>query len=250
EGGGRGGVRAGAFAVLVVWGGVGGGRRVWGAVWGAVGLLRKEGGVVGPGLVVGGWGLLGGGGGGGGGGESLRRPPRRRMVTYAVCWLLAGLVCLTVREVVLHPYARSHDLAAAFQRASPVQVRLTAVAALADVARLLLFPLALRADYSPGERTTGPSPLDWRFGLGLLVLATWVALLALAWRRQRRLEAYGLAWMALAYAPVANFLFPIGVVVAERTQYLPSVGLALAVPALAPQLRGRARGPVLAALTV
>jgi len=172
------------------------------------------------------------------------------MVTYAVCWLLAGLVCLTVREVVLHPYARSHDLAAAFQRASPVQVRLTAVAALADVARLLLFPLALRADYSPGERTTVPSPLDWRFGLGLLVLATWVALLALAWRRQRRLEAYGLAWMALAYAPVANFLFPIGVVVAERTQYLPSVGLALAVAGLARNLRGRALGLVVGAMAV
>src|SRR3989475_306842 len=137
-----------------------------------------------------------------------------------------------------------------FQRAGPVQVRLTAVAALADVARLLLFPLALRADYSPGERTTVLSPLDWRFGLGLLVLATWVALLALAWRRQRRLEAYGLAWMALAYAPVANFLFPIGVVVAERTQYLPSVGLALAVAGLARNLRGRALGLVVGAIAV
>src|SRR5207247_756404 len=62
--------------------------------------------------------------------------------------------------------------------------------------------------------------------------------------------AYGLAWMALAYAPVANFLFPIGVVVAERTQYLPSVGLALAVAGLARNLRGRALGLVVGAMAV
>ena len=253
---GRAELMAAAFTLLAVYAAVEADRPVWSAVCWALGLLSKEVAVVAPALVVAGWGLLGAGGAGGaggeggGGGESLRRPPRRRMVTYAVCWLLAGLVCLTVREVVLHPYARSHDLAAAFQRASPVQVRLTAVAALADVARLLLFPLALRADYSPGERTTVPSPLEWRFGLGLLVLATWAALVALAWRRQRRLEAYGLAWMALAYAPVANFLFPIGVVVAERTQYLPSVGLALAVAGLARNLRGRALGLVVGAMAV
>src|SRR5256712_14190241 len=56
--------------------------------------------------------------------------------------------------------------------------------------------------------------------------------------------------MALAYAPVANFLFPIGVVVAERTQYLPSVGLALAVAGLARNLRGRALGLVVGAIAV
>ena len=59
------------------------------------------------------------------------------------------------------------------------------------------------------------------------------------WRRGRRIEALGLAWIALAYAPVANLLFPIGVLLAERTLYLPSVGLALAAGALAKNLRGR-----------
>src|SRR5207237_10513992 len=52
-------------------------------------------------------------------------------------------------------------------------------------------------------------------------------LLAVAWRRQRRLEAYGLGWIAIAFLPVSNLLFSTGVLLAERTLYLPSVGLVL-----------------------
>src|SRR2546428_739769 len=59
-------------------------------------------------------------------------------------------------------------------------------------------------------------------------LAVWAVLLGLAWRRRRRVEAYGLAWIALAFLPVANLLFPVGILIGERTLYLPSAGLALA----------------------
>jgi hypothetical protein len=50
----------------------------------------------------------------------------------------------------------------------------------------------------------------------------------MAWRRGRRVEAFGLGWIAIALSPVANLLFPTGILVAERTLYLPSVGLVLA----------------------
>jgi hypothetical protein len=50
------------------------------------------------------------------------------------------------------------------------------------------------------------------------------------------MEAFGLGWVAIAILPVANLLFPTGVLVAERTLYLPSVGLALAVGAWARNL--------------
>src|SRR5207302_5552738 len=43
------------------------------------------------------------------------------------------------------------------------------------------------------------------------------------------LEAFRLGWIAIAYLPVANLLFPPGILIAERTLYLPSAGLALAV---------------------
>src|SRR5207244_2073473 len=76
-----------------------------------------------------------------------------------------------------------------FFRGSHMAVRLTATAAFADVTRLLLFPLRLRVDYSPAERTLVTTPLDPRFALGLLCFAVWAALLWLAWRRGRRIEA-------------------------------------------------------------
>ncbi|HYL70553.1 MAG TPA: hypothetical protein VEY89_04545, partial [Candidatus Dormibacteraeota bacterium] len=116
---------------------------------------------------------------------------------------------------------------------------LTAVSALTDVARLLVFPLTLRVDYGPAERTLVTSPLDSRFLLGCLCLGLWAVLLWRAWRARRTVETYGLGWIALALLPVANLLFPVGVLVAERTLYLPSVGLALAAGAALKDLAGR-----------
>src|SRR3989449_816156 len=121
--------------------------------------------------------------------------------------------------------------AAVFLGESAFAGRLTALAALGDVLRLLVFPLTLRADYSPAERTIVRSLLDGRFLIGLACLALWAGLLVMAWRRQRRVEAYGLGWIAIAFLPVSNLLFSTGVLLAERTLYLPSVGLALAAGA-------------------
>ena len=141
-------------------------------------------------------------------------------------------------------------VAPVFNGASSLTVRLTAIAALGDVARLLLFPLHLQADYSPAERTAVTTLLDTRFLVGVVVVAIWGALLALAWKRRRVLEAYGLGWIAIAYSPVANVVFPIGVLVAERTLYLPSAGLALAAGGALRNLQGRSLALVAAALFV
>src|SRR3989442_5687044 len=120
---GRAELMAAAFTLLAVYAALEADRPVWSAVCWALGLLSKEVAVVAPALVVAGWGLLGAGGAGGaggrgsGGGASLRRPPRRRMVTYAVCWLLAGPGCVAGRGAGLDPAARSHDLGPPFQPA-------------------------------------------------------------------------------------------------------------------------------------
>ncbi len=181
-----------------------------------LGLLSKENAVVAPGLIAWAW-IVG-----------LSRPSRRRMLEFAASWVVIAGAYLAVRGIVLHPYARLHAIAPVFLGESALAGRLTAVAALADVVRLLVFPVTLRVDYSPAERTIVRSLLDGRFALGLLCLLVWAGLLVLAWRKRRRIEAFGLGWVGIAFLPVSNLLFSTGVLLAERTLYLPSVGLALA----------------------
>jgi len=221
---GRSELMAALFAVLAVYAALGRDQIAWSALAWALALLCKENGAVVPGLIVWGW-MVG-----------LARPPRRRMALYVASWLAVGVAYAVVRWYVLRPYAGVYNVAAQFVGASPWAVRLTAVAAFADFARLLVLPLHLRVDYSPAERTLVTSPFDGRFLLGVLCLAVWAALLVLAWRRGHKLEAFGLGWIGLALLPVANLLYPAGVLVAERTLYLPSVGLALAVGAALGQL--------------
>ncbi|HEV8508838.1 MAG TPA: hypothetical protein VGQ48_00135 [Gemmatimonadales bacterium] len=207
---------------------------LWSGLALLLGLLSKENAVVAPALIVWAWIV--------GPPSLVPRPVPRRMLAFVASWVVIGAAYLVVRGIVLQPYARLHAIAPVFLGESAFAGRLTALAALGDVVRLLVFPLTLRVDYSPAERTIVRSLLDGRFAIGLACLALWAALLALAWRRQRRLEAFGLGWIAIAFLPVSNLLFSTGVLLAERTLYLPSVGLALAAGAAlarlpAPRLR-------------
>ena len=226
---GRNELMAATFVLLAVFAALEYERPVLSAIAFAGGLLSKENAIVTPALIVFAW-LLG----------MKPLPARRRLVWFGATWAIVVTAYFALRYVVFRQYgAGIVAVAPVFNGASPLTVRLTAVAALGDVARLLLFPLHLRADYSPAERTAVTSFVDARFLVGVLVVAAWGTLLVLAWKRRRAPEAYGLGWIAVAYAPVANLVFPIGVLIAERTLYLPSVGLALAVGGALRQLQGR-----------
>ena len=193
-----------------------------------LGLLSKESAVVAPVLIVWAWIIA-----------PAPRPTGRRMAAFVVSWVVIAGAYLTVRELVLYPYARLHATAPVFLGESGFAGRLTALAALSDVFRLLVFPLNLRVDYSPAERTIVRSLVDGRFLIGLACLGLWAWLLVMAWRRQRRVEAYGLGWIAIAFLSVSNLLFSTGVLLAERTLYVPSVGLALAAGAALARLPQR-----------
>jgi len=204
-----------------------------------LGLLSKENAVVAPALIIWAW-IVG----------LPSRPTSRRMLAFAMSWVVIAGAYLAVRGGVLHPYARLHAIAPVFLGESAFAGRLTAVAALGDVLRLLLLPVTLRVDYSPDERTIVRSLSDGRFLIGLACLALWAGLLVMAWRRQRRLEALGLGWIAIAFLPVSNLLFSTGVLLAERTLYLASVGLALAAGAALARLPVERLRVVLALLVV
>lgn len=106
----------------------------------------------------------------------------------------------------------------------------TALAVLPQVVRLLVIPLDLSVDYAPAVLPvlSGPAPEVWA---GVVVLVAVAAGVAATWRRVP-VAAAGVLWAGLAFLPVSNVLFPVGVLLAERTLYLPSVGGALVVGAI------------------
>jgi hypothetical protein len=101
--------------------------------------------------------------------------------------------------------------------------------------RLWVFPLDLSADYSPNVI---PISVSWHatntLGVGLVLVVLGTSLLL--WRRgemaplqlSARTAAFGVVWFMIAISPVSNVVFLSGVILAERTLYLPTVGLAAA----------------------
>jgi protein O-mannosyl-transferase len=97
-------------------------------------------------------------------------------------------------------------------------------------ARLLLWPADLQADYSPQE-IVAPGFFGLTEALGLVLVAGVVA--AIWWgRRGVPVLSFGLAWTAVALFPVSNLLVPTGIVLAERTLFLPSAGMLIALGGL------------------
>ena len=144
-------------------------------------------------------------------------------------WLYAGYagVIAAYAAVLAALFARRQfvDIAALWNGASAADRWLTMLSVIPHYVRLMVAPAELSADYNPRVITlaTGLTPLVLS---GLLLLATFVAAAWTAWRRSRRV-LFALAWFAIALAPVSNVLFPSGVVLAERTLYLPSVAACL-----------------------
>jgi hypothetical protein len=97
--------------------------------------------------------------------------------------------------------------------------------------RLFFWPAHLRADYAPPEFDAATHfGASQALGLGLVLL---VALAAVAARKRQPAVTLGIGVAALALLPVSNLIMPTGILLAERTLLLPSVGVAIAVGAVA-----------------
>ena len=94
------------------------------------------------------------------------------------------------------------------------------------IAQLMLFPTRLSADYSPADVIIADG-IGFSELPGILIVLCTVTL-AIALRRRAPVASYGLLWLIVAYSPVSNVLIPTGIVTAERTLFLPSVGIVLA----------------------
>jgi protein O-mannosyl-transferase len=101
---------------------------------------------------------------------------------------------------------------------------------LPEIVRLMLWPARLYADYSPQYAAIHVTPQAAHLP-GLLLLTTFTVALGWTWRRDRAV-ALGLLWVPLAMTLVANLVVPTGILLAERTLFLATVGVALAAGGL------------------
>jgi hypothetical protein len=97
---------------------------------------------------------------------------------------------------------------------------------------LLIWPSQLSADYSPKLVTVHSTPHLEHLPGALLVLC--LLALTIASARRYPLVSFGLAWVIITISPVANIVLPTGILIAERTLYLPSAGVVLCVAGLVP----------------
>lgn len=157
----------------------------------------------------------------------LRLPRLRRLAPGYLLLGLAGAVVLLARQVALGGTVTGSFTAAALQGLDFGGRALTMLAVVPEWVRLLVWPAHLQADYSPREIVASAG-----FGGPEAIGAALIAIITLgAWFARRRAPAitFGLLWTAIALLPVSNLVVPTGIVLAERTLLLPSLGVGLAV---------------------
>ena len=213
----------------------------------AAALASKEIGVVMLGLVVANDVLLGGVGRG----SAIKTPVgdapageiplqgvalwRARWPLYAGYGAVAIIYAATLAAVFHHrPLVETAPI---WEHATIIDRWLTEARVVPEYVRLMVAPFELRIEYSPRaiDLARSVSPL---VALGLLLVALGALCAIYAWRRAPAVTM-GLAWFVIAISPVSNVFFASGVVLAERTLYLPSVGAAILVGWLANALANR-----------
>jgi hypothetical protein len=176
---------------------------------------------------------------------SLLERARRLRPFYLILTLIA-VSFVAARSLVL----ADHGLGG-FQPFTPfsalhvtgVQRMLTALGVVPEWLRLLFWPAHLSAEYGPPGieivQSAGIAQLP-----GLLILIATLAL-AVVLRRREPVVSFGIAVVCITLLPSSNFLIPAGIVLAERTLFLPSLGAMLIVGAVAVRLAAyaRARSP-------
>ena len=155
--------------------------------------------------------------------------PLTRVLSDVPIFLLTGALLaafLGSRPLVLGSIAGEY-LAAYLTGLSTGERILTSLSVWPHYFRLLFFPLDLAADYGPAvlfpARSWGPDVV-----LGIVMIAGGVATAVWSWSKEP-LVTLGLCWFAVTILPVTNLLVPTGILLAERTLYIPSVGFAFMV---------------------
>lgn len=166
------------------------------------------------------------------------RRPRRGVAAVLFLQLGAVTAALLIRLSVLGTLAGETPAASLTGLGFGARA-LGMLAIVPQWARLLFWPVHLQGEYGPpAVSLTGAPPAE--YVLGAAILAAAIGLLAWGWYRDKTL-ALGILWMAAALLPVSNLLAPTGILLAERTLFLPSVGAVLVAAIVAVRLASRLR---------
>jgi hypothetical protein len=172
------------------------------------------------------------------------RPMRRRLVTMRplLLWLvLVAVLYIGARDIVKGGNISGFQPFVVFQALdlSYANRVLTMIGVVPSWVRLLLWPAHLSTEYAPPyiDVAQGPSVLQLP---GLLLLIGILGLGVALWRHRGlgRVASFGIAWLCVTLLPTSNFVVPAGIILSERTLFLPSVGALLAVGALVARLQG------------
>ena len=137
----------------------------------------------------------------------------------------AGVVLLAATLAFVFAGRPLVDTAVPWINASTGVRLLTMLGVVVHYVRLMVAPASLSADYNPRVINLEHS-LSLPVLAGLFILSVWALGLVIAWRRSRP-ATLALLWFPIAVSPVSNVLFASGIVLAERTLYLPSVAVAV-----------------------
>lgn len=166
-------------------------------------------------------------------------------ILLMICVLLAYL---TTRYIVLEGALLGVQAGPQFHYLREEYRIFNAFRAYPELLRLLVSPFDLSADYAPAMILPVESLTPMTIVGAIMVLATIALALITPWKPAAGLPA---AWFFISIITVSNLVFPIGVLIAERTLYVPSLALSIAVAyawmLLGPRLSRAARrlAPVL-----
>ena len=155
---------------------------------------------------------------------------------------LAGIVAvaaaLLARTAVLGaPVSRVSIAAPGLDVLGPAQRIVAMMSLWPRVAGMLLWPTSLSPYYGPTVLPSHRSTLAVLAGLAMLLLILLAIVLA---RRAERRPLVALGWIVLSYLPASNLLTATGQLIADRTLFGATVGVALAIGVLIDRLPRRA----------
>lgn len=154
-------------------------------------------------------------------------------------WLYLSLAAIAVVFVLIRGAVLADHGFAGFQPFIPFSTLhitrrdriLTAFGVVPQWLRLLYWPAHLSAEYGPPEIDVAQGFALWQVP-GMFILAAIVGV-GLVARRKQPVIALGIAMVCIALLPSSNFVLPAGIILAERTLFLPSIGAMVIVGAVA-----------------